>query len=81
MLKRGAFANMRSRYKEIGKKVPQAYLRYVEDTFLPCDAVDALRFAKESDYGFKDYSPAYARFITEDPIRDGRLIVYILVHY
>ena len=40
---------MRSRYKEIGKKVPQAYLRYVEDTFLPCDAVDALRFAKASD--------------------------------
>ena len=26
---------------EIGKKVPQAYLRYVEDTFLPYDAVDA----------------------------------------
>ena len=24
-----------------------------------------------SDYGFRDYSPAYARFITEDPIRDG----------
>ena len=40
---------MRSRCKEIGKKVPQAYLRYVEDTFLPCDAVDALRFAKASD--------------------------------
>ena len=40
---------MRSRYKETGKKVPQAYLRYVEDTFLPCDAVDALRFAKASD--------------------------------
>ena len=35
------FANRRCRYKEIGKKVPQAYLRYVEDTFLPYDAVDA----------------------------------------
>ena len=32
---------------------------------------DVLRFAKESDYGFRDYSPAHARFITEDPIRDG----------
>ena len=40
------------------------------------DAVTGL-----SDYGFRDYSPAHARFITEDPIRDGRLIVYILVHY
>ena len=40
---------MRSRYKEIGKKVPQAYLRYVEDTFLPCDAVDALRCAKAAE--------------------------------
>ena len=48
-IEKGAFANMRSRYKETGKKVPQAYLRYVEDTFLPCDAVDALRFAKASD--------------------------------
>ena len=35
------------------------------------NAVDALRFAKASDYGFRDYSPAYARFMTEDPIRDG----------
>ena len=24
-----------------------------------------------SDYGFRDYSPTHARFITEDPIRDG----------
>ena len=32
----------------------------------PYDAVTGL-----SDYGFRDYSPAYARFITEDPIRDG----------
>ena len=45
------------------------------------DAADARIFTKESDYGFRDYAPAHARFITEDPIRDGRLIVYILVHY
>ena len=32
----------------------------------PYDAVTGL-----SDYGFRDYSPAHARFITEDPIRDG----------
>ena len=32
----------------------------------PYDSVTGL-----SDYGFRDYSPAYARFITEDPIRDG----------
>ena len=32
----------------------------------PYDAVTGL-----SDYGFRDYSPTYARFITEDPIRDG----------
>ena len=32
---------------------------------------DVRIFAKESDYGFKDYSPTHARFITEDPIRDG----------
>jgi len=32
----------------------------------PYDSVTGL-----SDYGFRDYAPAYARFITEDPIRDG----------
>ena len=32
----------------------------------PYDAVTGL-----SDYRFRDYSPAHARFITEDPIRDG----------
>ena len=32
----------------------------------PYDAVAGL-----SDYGFSDYSPVHARFITEDPIRDG----------
>ena len=42
-----AFANRGGRYKELGKKVPQAYLRYVEDTFLPCDAVDAPLFAND----------------------------------
>nr|WP_253679457.1 hypothetical protein [Treponema sp. OMZ 788] len=41
------FENRRSRYKELGKKVPQAYRVYVEDTFLPCDAVDARIFSKE----------------------------------
>ena len=50
---------MRSRYKEIGKKVPQAYLRYVEDTFLPCDAVDALRFAKATDLDGKQTRYSY----------------------
>ena len=32
----------------------------------PYDAVTGL-----TDYGFRDYSPAHAKFITEDPIRDG----------
>ena len=32
----------------------------------PYDAVTGL-----SDYGFRDCSPTHARFITEDPIRDG----------
>ncbi|TWI71697.1 hypothetical protein, partial [Treponema putidum] len=31
---------------ELGKKVPQAYRVYVEDTFLPCDAGDARIFSK-----------------------------------
>ena len=31
---------------ELGKKVPQAYRVYVEDTFLPCDAGDARRFKR-----------------------------------
>ena len=42
-----AFENRRGKYKEIGKKVPQAYRVYVEDTFLPCDAGDARIFSKE----------------------------------
>ena len=41
------FENRRSRYKELGKKVPQAYRVYVEETFLPCDAGDARIFSKE----------------------------------
>ena len=44
------FANRRSRCKELGKKVPQAYRVYVEDTFLPCDAADARIFAKEPEF-------------------------------
>ena len=55
----------------MNKNAPQSYLWYVEDAFLWNNAADARIFAKESDYGFRDYSLAYARFITEDPIRDG----------
>ena len=40
------FENRRGKYKELGKKVPQAYRVYVEDTFLPCDAVIARRFKR-----------------------------------
>ena len=42
----------------------------------PYDSITGL-----SDYGFRDYSPKHTRFITEDPIRDDRSIVYVLVHY
>ena len=38
------FENRRGKYKEIGKKLPQAYQAYVEETFLPCDAGDARIF-------------------------------------
>ena len=41
------FGNRRGKYKELGKKVPQAYRVYVEETFLPCDAGDARIFSKE----------------------------------
>ena len=44
------FGNRRSRYKEIGKKVPQAYRVYVEDTFLRSDAGDARIFSKEETH-------------------------------
>nr|WP_319024093.1 RHS repeat-associated core domain-containing protein [Treponema denticola] len=47
------FENRWSRYKEIGKKVPQAYRVYVEDTFLPCDAGDARIFSKEHEHGLR----------------------------
>nr|WP_305880128.1 RHS repeat-associated core domain-containing protein [Treponema sp. OMZ 799] len=42
-----AFENRWSRYKEIGKKVPQAYRVYVEHLFLRSDAGDARIFSKE----------------------------------
>ena len=42
-----AFENRRGKDQELGKKVPQAYRVYVEDTFLPCDAVIARIFSKE----------------------------------
>ena len=45
-----AFENRRGKYKELGKKVPQAYRAYVEDTFLPCDAVIARVFSKDDVY-------------------------------
>ena len=41
------FENRRGKDQEIGKKVPQAYFMYVEDTFLPCDAVITRIFSKE----------------------------------
>ena len=44
-----AFENRRGKDQEIGKKVPQAYRVYVEDTFLPCDAVIARIFSKEGN--------------------------------
>ena len=47
------FGNRRSRYKEIGKKVPQAYRVYVEDTFLRSDAGDARIFSKEHEHRLK----------------------------
>ena len=40
------FENRWCRDKELDKKVPQAYLRYVEDTFLLYDAVDAPYISK-----------------------------------
>ena len=45
------FENRRGKYKELGKKVPQAYRVYVEDTFLPCDAVIARRFKRNDAHG------------------------------
>ena len=70
-----AFENRRGKYKEIGKKVLQAYRAYVEETFLPCDAVIARIFAKgELDeetglyyYGARYLDPKYSRWLSGDP--------------
>jgi len=70
-----AFENRWSRYKELGKKVPQAYRVYVEDTFLPCDAGDARIFVNvELDeetglyyYGARYLDPKYSRWLSGDP--------------
>ncbi|UTC61765.1 RHS repeat-associated core domain-containing protein [Treponema sp. OMZ 787] len=65
------FENRRSRYKELGKKVPQAYRVYVEDTFLPCDAGDARIFSKEETglyyYGARYLDQKYSRWLSGDP--------------
>ena len=65
------FENRRGKYKEIGKKVPQAYRVYVEDTFLPCDAVIASIFSKEETglyyYGARYLDPKYSRWLSGDP--------------
>jgi len=69
------FENRWSRYKELGKKVPQAYRIYVEDTFLPCDAGDARIFVNvELDeetglyyYGARYLDPRYSRWLSGDP--------------
>ena len=68
------FENRWSRYKEIGKKVPQAYRVYVEDTFLPCDAGDARMFSKEETglyyYGARYLDPKYSRWLSGDPVKN-----------
>ena len=65
------FENRRGKYKELGKKVPQAYRVYVEDTFLPCDAVIASIFSKEETglyyYGARYLDPKYSRWLSGDP--------------
>ena len=50
-----AFENRRGKDQEIGKKVPQAYRVYVEDTFLPCDAVIARIFSKDDEHAQRVY--------------------------
>ncbi len=66
-----AFENRRGKCKEAGKKVPQAYRVYVEDTFLPCDAVIARIFSKEETglyyYGARYLDPKYSRWLSGDP--------------
>ena len=49
------FENRRGKNKEIGKKIPQAYRVYVEDTFLPCDAVIARIFSKDDEHAQRMY--------------------------
>ena len=66
------FEKRRSRYKETGEKVPQAYRVYVEDTFFPYDAVDARIFSKGEEtgvnyYGARYLDPKYSRWISTDP--------------
>ena len=69
------FENRRGKDQEIGKKVPQAYRVYVEDTFLPCDAVIARIFVNvELDeetglyyYGARYLDPKYSRWLSTDP--------------
>ena len=70
-----AFENRRNRYKELDKKVPQAYRAYGEETFLPCDAGDARIFVNvELDeetglyyYGARYLDPKYSRWLRGDP--------------
>ncbi|WP_249040052.1 RHS repeat domain-containing protein, partial [Treponema putidum] len=76
-----AFENRRGKYKELGKKVPQAYRVYVEETFLPCDAVIARIFSKETVkngnrvYSIKEYeidTAPHARIKKEvNTVREG----------
>ncbi|MGF7110076.1 hypothetical protein J2Z29_002649 [Treponema pedis] len=65
------FENRRGKYKETGKKVPQAYRVYVEDTFLPCDAVIACIFSKEETglyyYGARYLDPKCSRWLSGAP--------------
>ena len=69
------FENRRGKDQELGKKVPQAYRVYVEDTFLPCDAVIARIFVNvELDeetglyyYGARYLDPKYSRWLSGDP--------------
>ena len=69
------FEKRRSRYKETGKKVPQAYRVYVEDTFFPCDAVDARIFSKGGEAGViavisaKDKFPSERVWIEYEAVR------------
>ena len=69
-----AFENRRGKYKEIGKKVPQAYRAYVK-LILRSDAGDARIFVNvELDeetglyyYGARYLDPKYSRWLSGDP--------------